>query len=1272
MRAAGMGTSRPDLSGMSDDELRRIAGLDKETPAMPKAESTGAPFLPEVEAVGWEGNTIRVASRRPATNLTSMREPAPGPAPAEATRAGQGVQVSYFDPDTRELRHLYTEDLPRWKYGPRVDATPAQWARMQPEMAATAEPGQAFASGVVKGATLRLVQPFGERFAGTPTEFLGEAAGSFAPYGGAYRVAGKAIPIAKGAGLAARTVRGAARGTAVGAATGTVGSFADVVHGGTFEGMQPVKSAALFGTIDAALPTAGKLAGYVKQLVQEGKYAAAKRAFQQAAARFGSKDADLARFNDLLDRHAQAEAEMAARESAARPEALPPPVSTPERGYGKGFTYRAPTMADMAAGQPLGLPKPIGPAEQSAAVFERELALMDRINQSPIGREKLRERLAQMEKGEGGPEARPGDGGTLLGFSGALYGFEQDDEGNVSFNPRKAILGLGAGLVAARYAGSTSDMVKKMMAGKIPAKASEPILTKAAAVKTFQHETARTWLEHEAPGLVGTKFESAVRLGRMKRAGEKIRDIRGIADRARDFYRNSMVVFGDRRTGQFVPEFEREIVRPLEQARAANIAWQQAELAELQQTVEQQFGIRPWTRESRYLFRALEDRTDVGEMTRLFGEEQALRIDQAARWARGKLDGIRDQVNGVRSAVYPNDPGKQVPYRKNYIHHMQSPTGYEPLFDAFESPAGIAPALAGISAATKPKSKLLGFALPRGLRGRFTEDFYASYVKYLRDASHAIHIDPQIANLRAFRTALAEEMGARFIVRDERGGIVRTFSDRSGAEDFAAREWALVGPGGEVMGTFRNEAAAKGAMTKARKAMPVEQPMTDYQLVRRGEYLIEPEEGTGAVNAYIGYLDEYANTLAGKTNPIDRALVSGNTDTRKVLRLLDWLNRRVKGNTVLGNARSMVAQVFNLPLGAAEARAYMVPGGYDTVRGIFQPNRAMAQSGFLRERYHDSVFNKFDVSWIRRGVGLRGRAVRPYAKQFAAWMLRAGDEAATKWMWNAFHRKAVAEGVAEPIVYADRMTRQMVGGRALGEPPIWQASKVGQLITPFTLEMGNAMWALQDLALRGGPWTRAKALAVFALVSYGMNEGARKVFGDDVSFDPIQGLLEAGDILTDRNMDATDKAIRAPGRIIGELVSNVPGGQWLAYPWPEYGFELGGREMPNRRELFGSNDPTRYGTGLVVGKGLGDPLYKVFPPFAGTQVKKTIEGWGALEAGEVVDRAGRRLYDVPDDALTRARVLAFGKYATPEAREYWGSLYQEKNKRVLPPGVAVR
>jgi hypothetical protein len=348
----------------------------------------------------------------------------------------------------------------------------------------------------------------------------------------------------------------------------------------------------------------------------------------------------------------------------------------------------------------------------------------------------------------------------------------------------------------------------------------------------------------------------------------------------------------------------------------------------------------------------------------------------------------------------------------------------------------------------------------------------------------------------------------------------------------------------------------------------------------------------------------------------------------------------------------------------------MVPGGYDTIRGIFEPNKAMQRSGFLKERYHDSAFNKFDVSWIRRGVGLKGKAVRPYAKQFAAWMLRAGDEVSTKWMWNAFYRKGLAEKMSEPVVYADRMTRNMVGGRAIGEPPTIQSSKVGQLFIPFTLEMGNAIWAMQDMALRGGPWTRAKALAVFSLVSYGMNQAARELFGDDVSFDPVQSMVEAGDILTDKNMDATDKAIRAPGRVAGELLSNLPGGNYLAQQYPEYGFELGGRQMPNRRELFGSNDPTRYGSGLVATKGLEDPLFKVLPPFGGTQVKKTLEGAEALEAGRVTNKEGKRLYDVPGEEGWRA--ILFGKYATPEAREYFDPLYQDKKKRVPSSGVGAR
>src|SRR5690606_36178278 len=69
-----------------------------------------------------------------------------------------------------------------------------------------------------------------------------------------------------------------------------------------------------------------------------------------------------------------------------------------------------------------------------------------------------------------------------------------------------------------------------------------------------------------------------------------------------------------------------------------------------------------------------------------------------------------------------------------------------------------------------------------------------------------------------------------------------------------------------------------------------------------GKALAEVTDETRNVNNLIEYLNDYANSLAGKTNPADRFVqkVIG----RKAMGVARWINNRVKTNIILGNIGS--------------------------------------------------------------------------------------------------------------------------------------------------------------------------------------------------------------------------------------------------------------------------------------------------------------------------------------------------------------------------------
>jgi hypothetical protein len=402
-------------------------------------------------------------------------------------------------------------------------------------------------------------------------------------------------------------------------------------------------------------------------------------------------------------------------------------------------------------------------------------------------------------------------------------------------------------------------------------------------------------------------------------------------------------------------------------------------------------------------------------------------------------------------------------------------------------------------------------------------------------------------------------------------------------------------------------------------------------------------QNTRNANNLILFLNDYANSLAGKTNKFDRLIQDMIPGGRKTFAVINWLNRRARANAVLGNLRSSITQIANIPAGISEVNdpVALTKGMGETMANILgRGSKAIEQSDFITERYVNSVFDKFDTKL----------ASKP--KQFAAWLLGAGDEFGTRFTWNSAYYKALKDGVPNPIKYADDLTRNVVAGRGIGEVPLMQQSKLFQTFFPFTLEVGNIAHVMKN-QVKGKEFGK---LITFLIANFLFNEIAESAYGDRPLPDPIDAMV---DVLSED--DPT--LIKAVGRLGGEVLSNIPGGQTLASLWPEYETDvtspLGDYTIPSRQQLFGDSDPTRYGTGFLLQEALRDPFYKLALPWGGGQLKKTVQGAEALQEGGYI-KDGKLRYLVPPTTENIAKSLMFGRSATPEAREYF-----EKDRRPL-------
>lgn len=410
------------------------------------------------------------------------------------------------------------------------------------------------------------------------------------------------------------------------------------------------------------------------------------------------------------------------------------------------------------------------------------------------------------------------------------------------------------------------------------------------------------------------------------------------------------------------------------------------------------------------------------------------------------------------------------------------------------------------------------------------------------------------------------------------------------------------------------------------------------------ESLAEQGNKTGKdYNNMIQFLTRWADDLSGKTNFLDRGVQEATG--RKLFKTADWINRRVKANTILGNASSSLAQATALPAGiASTGEKNFIKGAVRLFSDIGKADSPMRQSTFINERYFDA-FNKFDTGLFNN------------TKKFAAWMVTALDELSTKTIWNAHYEKALSIGNKNPIQYANDKTRSIVAGRGIGEVPLLQRSRIVQMVAPFQLEVAN-QWPLMKELYGEGAGTMAK----FLVYSFVVNRVLSKVRGSDVSFDPINAIME-GVKSVEEDDTIGQRTKKIGGRLFGEVLSNVPLGQTAALTYPEYGKKdvlKTGIDLPTREKFFGKGDPTRFGGGMLMTQGLQDPLYRLLPPFGGSQIRKTLQGINTVNQGYGETQSGRVTTPVGRSFRNYLQGGIFGKGAIPEMREYY-----DQNRRPL-------
>lgn len=367
------------------------------------------------------------------------------------------------------------------------------------------------------------------------------------------------------------------------------------------------------------------------------------------------------------------------------------------------------------------------------------------------------------------------------------------------------------------------------------------------------------------------------------------------------------------------------------------------------------------------------------------------------------------------------------------------------------------------------------------------------------------------------------------------------------------------------------------------------------------------------LNNFIEMIHDHANALAGKTNPMDRWVqkVVG----RKLMNVVDIAAQRLGVNSIVGNIGSIVMQGSSLPATTAYAGPFNVAKGLlstlaDTMAG---KDTAFEVSPFLQRRYTE--VDPFKKTTTRKITDIVGKPLGIFERYIV--------ESA----WRANHAKALDNGLTgfEAIKDADFKTGRQIGNRDFGAKNLMFQSKLGNISMQFQLEVNNMMQHyFHDLGFKN-----KKQLAKLVVYSHLFNLGMKQLMNRTPIFDPLGATIDASTQEKDKKDTTAEDLAKRFGRLVGEVLGNMAGGQSVAMVIPEN----------TRKKYFGKTDFGIYGGGppllSSIQKGFKKPSSIVTSfglPFGGSQYKKTSEGIQAIKEAKLT-------------GTDKAKAVVFGPYS---------------------------
>lgn len=682
-----------------------------------------------------------------------------------------------------------------------------------------------------------------------------------------------------------------------------------------------------------------------------------------------------------------------------------------------------------------------------------------------------------------------------------------------------------------------------------------------------------------------------------------------------------------------------------------------------------------------------------------------------------------DQYNSFLRAVYKNLLARQnekrvelgkdpIMERKDYITHlgeMQSGKGAiaamyggaKNLLSggdvAIESRKSLPAKLAGRTGLFKPSQKFNQFAMQRVGDVKPTDPF-TPLMEYSKIALHNIHMTDAITMNRSLEVAVRAASEARQEFAGKGTSGIQKLADRvdalynsaaSGnvnAEELTQvrnklygleraigrkidgiRELNRLARKADKFGVEKLDAKDINSLkeTTNNMAESLDKMLNDVNFMKL------MSDSANGLTQFVGFVQEHANRLAGKTDPFQRLV--NDTEPSLGSKLLGATGRALMKQAALskivGNMNSVVAQTASLPalFSTTNPKALIQAFKLKNRKAILQKSDALAL------RYADDNLTddtKFEKTMKTAGIPME-----------------VVERGVIEYTFLAKYNQAINNGLsdADAVRYAERFINDTVTLRDQISTPRAYNRLLPASFLQFTREVtqqNRYVWNQMSNKQRA-------ALAVNTAIAYSVIEA---LTGNKPGVDPLGTLIEiVGDWLSGGDDDDKDNSVQAKlertiQKVAGQAVTAVPIATAVVNT---------ATTKDDRKKLFGKESNLgRYdGTIPVVDlprklidtKGkldeaakaredgdddkaeakTKDAMYNILGQLpAGSQLKKTIQGIAAAHSGEVKDGKGETKVEFEkDNPFNLVQGALFGKNAlipvqVEEGKSSWVNLFK--------------